>query len=267
MSARFIRAIFYCFFATLSLTGLNLIYAQDKDQAEDETQQCKKSFASLNLGADLVSRYVWRGNEIGAVDGSAFGAPHIQPFGSLDLNFKQAGTLSLGIWGSYAFTGKYSENDFSLKYAIELPLGAVSATVTDYYFPYIDSLKFSDFSGDGLGAHTVEAALAITGPEEFPLTILISKNIHNDPVDNKSFYVEAGYGFSIAETPVSVFLGAAQGVSIWHNVSTDKMELTNIGFNVTKDLKLTNDYSMPLGLSFVYNPHIKNSYLIFKLSI
>ncbi|HEX3029353.1 MAG TPA: TorF family putative porin, partial [Clostridia bacterium] len=221
--------------------GSSVLTAQE---AEDSTKEGSKPY-SFNFGADVVSRYVWRGIELGE------SMPQIQPYGSFDLNLNSAGSFSLGVWGSYGFTGNYAENDFYLKYSYETSAGTFSATATDYYYPYIDTLKLSDFKNNGEGAHTMEAAFLYNGPESFPISFTLSSNIYNDLPENKSLYVEVGYPVKFNGTSLNFFAGAAQGPSVWHCVTSDKFEVINLGFNVSKDIKITQDFNLPVGLSFV----------------
>jgi hypothetical protein len=246
------------FFFALFLNS-SFILAQE---AEDSTKEESKPY-SFNFGADVVSRYVWRGIELGGSPA----VPQIQPYGSFDMNLKSAGSFSLGLWGSYGFTGNYAENDFYLKYSYETSVGTFSATATDYYYPYIDSLKISDFKNNGEGAHTMEAALLFNGPESFPISFTLSSNVYNDLPDQKSLYVELGYPVTFNGTSLNFFAGAAQGPSIWHCVTSDKFQVINLGFNVSKEIKITQDFSLPVGLSFIMNPHVKNSYVVFKVSL
>lgn len=228
-------------------------------QEAEETKEASESVLSFNLGADFVSRYVWRGNEQDAV-------PHIQPYGSIDLSLSEKSSLSLGVWGSYGFTGGFAENDFSLSYSYESNFGNITAMVTDFYYPFL-GIPFSNFTNDTLGAHTVEAALSYTGNESIPIRLQVSQNIHGVDHGSKSFYVEAGFFAKVNNVDVDVFVGAAKGVSAWYLVETDKIELINTGISLSKEIKVTEDYSIPAGVSFVYNPHHKVSYLIFKVSL
>lgn len=250
------------FFISLFLSS-SIVLAQDTEEKTKEESKEEAKPYSFNFGADVVSRYVWRGIELGGSPA----VPQIQPYGSFDLDAKSIGAFSLGVWGSYGFTGNYSENDFYLKYSYTTSAGTFSATATDYYYPFIDSLKFSNFKNNGEGAHTMEAAFVYTGPESLPISLTVSSNIYNDVPDNKSLYVELGYPLEINGTSLNFFAGAAKGPSIWHCVTSDKFEVINLGFNVARDIKITGDFSLPVGMSFVMNPHVKNTYVVFKVSL
>ena len=69
-----------------------------------------------SVGADLVSSYIWRGQELGDVS--------IQP--SVSLSWKG---LSLTVWGSASWGREYAkEFDLTLGYAVK----GFSVSVTDY---------------------------------------------------------------------------------------------------------------------------------------
>ena len=145
--------------------SINFAQAQDKEEGKSEVQK-STSRLSFSFGMDLVSRYIWRGIEYGAgEDGSS--SPHFQPTAAFSLDLGKRGSLSLGVWGSYAFSGNYSESDVYLNYAINTKSGNFSLTFNDYYFPYL-GIPVTNFDGKGEGAHTIEAMLAYTLPEVFP---------------------------------------------------------------------------------------------------
>ena len=90
----------------LLLSGLvpSTMMAQDKVEA--------------SVGADLVSGYIWRGQNLGGVS--------VQP--SLGISYKG---LSLGAWGSVGIESKDAkEFDLTIGYSI----GGFSVSITDYWF-------------------------------------------------------------------------------------------------------------------------------------
>lgn len=237
--------------AALLFTISGSVFSQEEEE--------KSGPVSFSLGADAVSRYVWRGSQFG-------GDPHIQPYGSLDVDAGSLGSLSLGVWASYGMNSNFSENDLSLTYSYATPVGNLSVALTDYYYPFA-GLAFSNFDGDGQGAHTMELAFSYEGTEELPLRFLISNNIHNDIPGENSLYAEAGYSFDVQDVTLDLFLGGAKGVSSWYGITTDKFELINLGFTASKSVKISQEFSVPLSLQMVYNPYVKNTFVVFKLSI
>jgi len=221
------------------------------------------SIFDADFGADLVSRYIWRGIEFGGNPA----VPQFQPYISFIINASENHSFTIGAWGSYGFTGDYNENDLSLKYSFSHPeAGTFSVTANDYYYPYL-GIPFSNFEDDGNGAHTIELGFSYSGPEALPINFLVSQNVKNDLPGNESLYIEAGFNTNVNNIALTFFAGAAKGVSAWHSISTDKFEFCNIGFNASKSIKITSDYSLPAGVSWILNPHLKKTYLVFKVSV
>jgi hypothetical protein len=226
------------------------------------SQDSSKSLLSFELGGDVVSRYIWRGCEQDLPASS----PHIQPYGSISANISEQSSFALSIWGSYGLTGGYSENDFTLCYNLESSFGSFIASVTDYYFPNL-SIPFSNFNNDTSGAHTLEAAFSYVGAESFPFRFLISQNFHGIDAGSHSLYFEAGFITSLGDYSLDFFLGIAKGNSSWYRINTEKFELINVGITAQKYVKITQELSVPIGISFILNPYLKTTYLVLKVSI
>ena len=240
---------------------LNKSIADEQNVKEDTLV----SPLSFTLGMDIVNRYIWRGVEFG-VDQNGGSTPHLQPTAGMTYSFSNSASVSLGIWGSYGFSGNYSESDIYLN--LYYPTEAVdfSLTFNDYYYPYLN-IPFTNFKSDGNGANTIDAQLLVTLKSFLPLSFLVSNNILNDVPDNKSLYVECGYAFEISNTNVGLFAGAAQGHSVWHGVNTDKFEFVNVGFKLGRSIKISDDFSIPVGIQWIYNHHFKKNYIVFKVAI
>jgi hypothetical protein len=88
--------------------------------AQEEKEETKKD--TLTIGVDLMSRYIFRGTELGGA------SPSIQP--SLEYS---RGKFTVGLWGAYSTNPTGSqEADLYVSYAITKNIGI---TVTDYFFP------------------------------------------------------------------------------------------------------------------------------------
>jgi hypothetical protein len=128
----------------------------------------------VTIGADVVSRYVWRGSDYG-------NAAAVQP--SIETTI---GPVALGAWGSWSISpgpADASGNECDL-YA-STTVGPVGLTLTDYFFPTYagtDSLL-------NLDIHVFElSADADVGP----VSILAAANVSGD--DDNSTYLELSYG-------------------------------------------------------------------------
>src|SRR6056297_1889926 len=128
----------------------------------------------LSVGADLVSRYVWRGSDFG-------NAAAVQP----SIAFTE-GNLEIGAWGSWALNGAPggNENDLYASYSFK----NFSFTVTDYFFPAYTGADMIDDYGE-TGGHVVETAIGVS-VNKFSLMAAI--NAMGADTDN-SKYIEFGY--------------------------------------------------------------------------
>jgi len=216
----------------------------------------------VSAGADLVSRYVWRGLDVNE-------APNLQP--SITVS---AYGISAGFWGSYSLDNNsnstYSQEiDTWLSYKYQFENGpSISAVLTDYYYPSA-GIKWTNFNNyddtTGAGAHTLEAGLIFAGCEKFPLTLSAYMNIYNDAGNNLYFQID--YPVNVAETPLNFFIGAAAGSEENpYYYGTEKFNLVNLGVKASRSIKITEDYSLPVSVTFAINPRAEISYLVFGLT-
>jgi hypothetical protein len=131
-------------------------------------------YGEVTIGADVVSRYVWRGTDYG-------NAAAVQP--GIET---AVGPVTLGAWGSWSISpgpADASGNECDL-YA-STTVGPVGLTLTDYFFPAYagtDSLL-------NLDIHVFELS---AGADVGPVSILAAANVSGD--DDNSTYLELTYG-------------------------------------------------------------------------
>lgn len=214
----------------------------------------------VSTGVDLVSRYVWRGADIG-------NAPSAQP----SLSVQYSG-FELGVWAAYSLSNQVSETDeidFWLSYSHELPNSAtITLIATDYYYPNagIRMFNFDNYDAtDGPGAHTIEAGLQITGPTSFPLTAAGYVNVYNDAGNNTYFQLD--YPVEAPGVSLDFFMGATGGSKDNPGYyGSDNFAVINIGVQATRDVKVSESFSFPLSVSYIVNPREEISYLVFGVS-
>lgn len=225
------------------------------------SQIYSQSKLSLSANVDFVNRYVWRGLNIGD-------APSAQP--SITLSSKG---FSFGLWGAYALANNATasdEIDFWASYAFEFENNVgLTLMVTDYTFPN-SGVKFFNFNNhddaEGAGAHTVEIGASLSMGEKLPLTLSAYYNVYNDAGNNTYFQVD--YSTSVNDVSLDLFCGASAGSE--ENQAyygTDKFSIINIGAKVSKEIKITNDFSLPLFVSYIVNPNAENSYMVIGISL
>lgn len=210
---------------------------------------------SADLSVDLVSRYVWRGINLSE-------SPAIQP--AISINYKG---LSFGTWASYTFSREaLQEVDLFLSYQTRF----VTFTLNNYYNP-VDSLGFAgnyfELSGSRT-PHILEGLITLNGPENFPVSLTAATMFwgNDRDADDKnlfSTYLELAYPFAINENQANIFLGVTPANGFYYN----KFGLVNLGLSVSKDIKITDTFSLPIKGSFCVNPALEKVFLIFSITL
>ena len=201
--------------ALLLMTGIPVIsMAQNKVEAD--------------IGADLVSGYIWRGQDLGNVS--------IQP--SASVSYKG---FSLSGWGSVGLD-KEDTKEFDLTFGYST--GGFSVSVTDYWF-------------DG-------------GPEYFHY------GAHNT---SHVFEAQVGYDFGPLAVNWYTNFAGADGVKAngdrayatpwetsFYNNGASGFEVSNICLGASKEIKITDSYSLPVFAQAIWNPATEGAYFVFGIS-
>jgi len=206
---------------------------------------------SVSVGADVVSRYVWRGADFGE-------SLSLQPALTFGI-----GGLEFGAWGSYSVSASgadANENDLWATYTIAASSGAsLSFGVTDYYFPGPGATGFSYTD-----AHTLELSVSVSGPESFPISVFGGFLASNDP-DN-SLYLEASLPVAAGDdVEVGLVAGMVAGASGFYG--TDGAAVVNLGISASKALEITDSFAPPVSVSYILNPDQDRAYLVFGVSL
>ena len=211
--------------AALLLIGLvpSNMMAQDKVEA--------------SVGADLVSGYIWRGQDLGGVS--------IQP--SLGISYKG---LSLGAWGSVGFeSSDTKEFDLTLGYST----GGFSISVTDYWF----------------NTHVFEAQV---GYDFGPLAINWYTNFAGaDGVKENgkraySSYLALSAPFSLGGLDWTVDVGMVPWETTFYNGYTSGFCVSDISLGAVKEIRVTDSFSVPAFAKVSVNPRTEGAYFTFGLS-
>lgn len=208
---------------------------------------------TFSAGADLVSRYIWRGIELSH-------SPAIQP--TLSLNIKN---FSIGAWGSYTFAvDSLQEADLFVTYS----LNKISFTIYDYYNP-IEPLEggYFEWKSKKTG-HTLEGIITIDGPEVLPVQFVAGVFFYGNDLDENgknyySSYFEINRTWENENFSIMPFIGISPSKGYYSN---NGFQVVNLGTTFTKSLKITPTFELPLKASFVTNPHKGNAYLVLSLS-
>lgn len=228
----------------------------------------------FNIGADLMSRYIWRGLDLGGSSSS------IQPTFEFTAG-DSTHSFTIGTWGAYSVANSYQEVDLYLKYTIN---DMISVSITDYFLPeYYGDIRdnFFEFGKDSTG-HLLEGAVSFDGTEKIPFTLLFAMNVYgndtrkikDDGTDGGIFmskYVEIGYAHTFNGVDINPFLGIALDkpnedrgeVSYYGN---KKVGIINVGIKASKSIKITDKFELPVQSSLIINPNAKKIFLTFGIS-
>lgn len=211
------------FFLLLGLGLATMTYAQEPK-------------TNFDVGADLVSRYVWRGTDFG-------NSPAIQP--ALTFNY---GSFSLGAWGSYSTNTNTGADEGDLFASYSLSTGT-ELLVTDYFFP-ATGVDYFDYDN-----HFLE--LGVTqGIKDFYIAgYYMAINGTDD------LYFEGGF----EKGNVTVFLGA--GNEAYTPDDEGKFNICNVGITLSKGIRFSQEYSLPLFGSVIYNPSAKGIHMVVGLTL
>ena len=109
------------------------------------------------------------------------------------------------------------------------------------------------FNFDDGGAHYIEAAVSA---EVGPASILLTSFIHNDD----TLYGEVG--FPVGD--LSFFVGASLNDGGMYG--TTEAGLVSVGFSGGKEIPISSEFSLPIGVTYVLNPTAEKTWLILSMS-
>jgi hypothetical protein len=257
------RKIIITLFLFCAFTAPQMLMAQDSKEAP------------VDFSCDFVSRYVWRGLNLGG------NTPSMQP--TIGLEFGKGNhAFTLGAFGAYSFGGQQlQESDLFLSYTFKELL---TLTFTDYFFPMDDgsSPRYFNYKSDVTG-HLFEGTFVFEGTEKFPFSLLFAMNfygadarkLNEDGTDNgimASKYVEVGYAKTFKNIELEVFAGAAldnpdetRGETGFYG--NKGIGVINLGCKLTKEVKLGSGFTLPVQTQFIFNPEAERVFFVFGFTI
>ena len=227
----------------LGLVAVATTYAQDdKEKAKVET----------TVQADLVTQYIWRGLDMGNVS--------VQP--TLGIGYKG---LSLSAWGSVGFTSTDTkEFDLTLSYTI----GGFNIGITDYWFNNVGpEPRYFKY-----GAHNTNHVFeANVGYDFGVLSLQWYTNFTGNDGFNKSdkraysSYAELAVPFKLATVDWTATAGVVPYATTFYG--TTGFAVTNLSLRATKDIKITDSFSVPIFGQVIANPCTEKAYLVFGFTL
>lgn len=215
----------------------------------------------VSVGADLVSGYIWRGQDLGGIS--------IQPSASVAWK-----GLSLTAWGSVGFdSSDAKEFDLTLGYSV----GGFSVSVTDYSFNKGDNFKTGNYI-DGRYFHygansTLHVYEAQVGYDFKFLALNWYTNIGgNDGLKKNgkraySSYFTLSAPFKLGGIDWEATVGATPWETSFYNGGTGGFAVSEVSLQATKVIRVTDAFSLPLFAKAIWNPATENGYFTVGLSL
>ena len=200
---------------------------------------------TFDVGADLVSSYVWRGWYLAG--------PSVQPALSLS-----AFGVTIGAWGSKDFSTIEKEIDFFIAYEIN----GFSISIADYWMMYEEAPYFRN-----KGSHLIEGSLGYTFPDKFPLTLEIStlfagdEDLSENGRKHYSTYISASIPFSVRDVTIE----AGIGISPWKGMYSNKFDVATISTKASKNLQLSAEYALPVFAELIVAPALNDIFFVFGI--
>ena len=215
-------------------------YAQDK--------------VETTIAADFVSQYIWRGQDLGDIS--------IQP--TLGIGYKG---LSLTAWGNVGLSNSSDTKEFDL--TLSYTIGGFNIGITDYWFNLGLDPENRYFKYDAHGTnHLFEANI---GYDFGFASLQWYTNFAGNDGKNKngkraySSYVEANVPFKLVKIDWTATAGVVPYATDLYG--TTGFAVTNLALKATKDIKITDSFSIPIFGQVVANPCSQKAYLVLGFTL
>ena len=222
--------------------------------AQDEIES--ESKIETTISGDIVSSYIWRGQDLGNVS--------LQP--TLGIGYKG---LSLTAWGSVGLTNSDDTKEFDLTLAYTT--GGFNIGITDYWF---NAGLDPDNRYFMYNAHSTNHVFEANIGYDFGFASLqwYTNFAGNDGVNESgkraySSYVEASVPFKLATVDWTATVGVIPYATTFYNEWTSGFSVTNVALKATKDIKITDSFSIPIFGQVVANPRTQKAYLVLGFTL
>lgn len=208
---------------------------------------CAQDNVEGTIAADFVNQYIWRGQELGDVS--------VQP--TLGVAYKG---FSLTGWGSVGISDNDDTKEFDLTAAYTT--GGFHVGITDYWFNTPNSKYFAYAAHET--SHVFEGNI---GYDFGPVALNWYTNFAgNDGFTKKgkraySSYVEATAPFKLASLDWTATVGAVPYYTSFYT-KANGFAVTNVSLKASKDIRVTDSWSIPLFAAINTNPSTQKAYFV-----
>ena len=206
------------------------------------------------ISGDIVSSYIWRGQDLGDVS--------LQP--TLGIGYQG---LSLTAWGNVGLSNAADTKELEL--TLSYTMGGINIGVTDYWTnaggdPQARYFKYNAHATN----HVFEANIGY----DFGFASLqwYSNFAGNDGMNNDgdraySSYFEVNAPFKLATVDWTATAGAVPFATDYYG--TTGFAVTNLALKATKEIKITDTFSVPVFGQVVANPCSQKAYLVLGFTL
>ncbi len=217
----------------------------------------------LYTGLELSSARAWRGLILN-------NGIHINPNISYKLN------KNIDILFTSYLSNDYNEIDLHFSYK----LNNIKASIIDH-FPG-NGIYYNRF-GNSITEHSIETEIVYKLKKPIPINLLASVIVYgNDKVldsidirnnwtpryfdkNNFSTYLEASYSYKSSSYTFLFKAGTVPFKSFYYRASS--LALVHLSVSLVKEIKLTEDYSLPVNYQIMYNPNLEQIYFTIYLTL
>ena len=201
------------------------------------------------VAADVVNQYIWRGQDLGNVS--------LQP--TLGIGYKG---LSLTAWGSVGLSDSSDTKEFDL--TIGYSFGNLNIGLTDYWTNAGLDPQSRYFKYDAHGTnHVFEANVGY----DFGLASVqwYTNFAGNDGVNNSgkraySSFAEVSVPFSLVSVDWNATVGVVPYATDYYG--TTGFAVTDLTLKASKDIRVTDSFSIPVFGQVTTNPCSQKAYLV-----
>jgi hypothetical protein len=207
------------------------------------------------VSADVVSSYIWRGQDLGSTAA--------QP--TLGVAYKG---LSLTAWGSYGLVNAADTKEFDLTLAYSI--GGFTVGVTDYWFSTMNGgdpegryFKYDVHGTNHVFEGTIGYDFGFASLQWF--TNFTGNDYKEDGKRAYSSYMEVVVPFKLSAIEWTATAGAVPAASPQYG--TNGFAVTNLALKATKEIKVSDTFSIPLFGQVVANPCSQKAYLVLGFTL
>jgi len=205
------------------------------------------------VSSDVVSQYIWRGQDLGNVS--------LQP--TLGVSYKG---LSLSAWGSVGLeAADTKELDLTLAYN----LGRLNIGVTDYWTndggdPSARYFKYDAHSTNHIFEANIGYDFGLASIQWFT-NFAGNDGVNKDGKRAYSSYLEVVVPFKLTAIEWTATAGAVPFATDYYD--TTGFAVTNLSLKATKEIKVTDSFTIPVFAQVAANPCSQKAYLVFGLTL